>query len=273
MDRIRSPAETPAVLAGSLAAFSLLDVLHLLATTGHVGELKVVSEGADDHFWVDAGDLIDTTGGATGRIFELSCAGDAWFTVTATLTARPPRAGARMSLSTVVEHLAPRLAEWRDLRASLPLDATARMASSTSRPEIHIRADQWRVLSLLGGGRRVGDVLDESDLTAVDTLRLLRELVDAGLVSIERTASEARIGGAGPRAGSAEAGSGGAEPRSGGAEPSPAGHGRRRGGTVFPDATDPSPRPAAGDPSPPSSLMPSPLVTRPWVSSGRYRRS
>lgn len=183
MDRIRSSADSPAVLAGSLAAFPLLDVLDLLASTHHVGELKVVSEGTDDHFWLDGGDLIDTVGGATGRLFHLACADDAWFTVTAAPSV--PRAGARMALATVVEHLAPRLAEWQALRTAVPFESTVHMAASTTLPEVHLRADQWRVLSRLGGGRRVGDVVDEADTPPIETLRLLRELLDAGLVSFD----------------------------------------------------------------------------------------
>lgn len=182
MNRIRSSAEGQAVLAGSLVAFPLLDVLSLLDTTRHAGELKIVCEGSDDHFSVEAGDLIDPTGNATGRLFELACSGDAWFTVTA--DPGTPPAGSRVALRTVIDHLAPRLSEWDALRRSVPLDATARMAPTTSLPEVHVRADQWKVLSRLGSGRRVGDVVDETDASPMETLRILRELADAGLVSL-----------------------------------------------------------------------------------------
>lgn len=242
MDRIRSSADSPAVLAGSLAAFPLLDVLDLLASTRHVGELKVVSEGTDDHFWLDGGDLIDTVGGATGRLFSLACAEDAWFTVTAAPSV--PRAGARMALATVVEHLAPRLAEWQALRTAVPFESTVRMAASTTLPEVHLRADQWRVLSRLGGGRRVGDVVDEADTPPIETLRLLRELLDAGLVAFDEKKGPAP--GAGRRPTS---------PRVGGQADRPTTKGAA--------STVRSPRrtPATKEPA---SLMPTPLGT--WAA-------
>ncbi len=241
MDRIRSSADSPAVLAGSLAAFPLLDVLDLLASTRHVGELKVVSEGTDDHFWLDGGDLVDTAGGATGRLFNLACAEDAWFTVTAAPSV--PRAGARMALATVVEHLAPRLAEWQALRTAVPFESTVRMAASTTLPEVHLRADQWRVLSCLGGGRRVGDVVDEADTPPIETLRLLRELLDAGLVSFD--AKPGSTPGASQRSSSRVAGQADRSPAKGAAS---AARSQRRAPTI----------------KEPASLMPTPLGT--WAA-------
>lgn len=268
MDRIRTSGEAPAVLAGSLSAFPLLDVLALLATTRHVGELKVVSEGADEHFWVDAGDLIDTTGGATGRLFDLARADEAWFTVTA--TTGTPKAGARMALTTVIEHLAPRLAEWQVLRTIVPLDAMARMAPSTSRPEVHVRADQWRVLSRLGGGRPVGEVLEGSDATPVETLRILRELVEAGLVTVEAQVQapddhhEEHEGGTATRPATS-----GPAPSKPAPEPSGARRAARAaaGGPSAP--ADGQARPSRSEPAPPAVLMPSPLLTRRWAAPPR----
>lgn len=309
MDRIRTSGEAPAVLAGSLGSFPILDVLALLATTRHVGEVKVVREGADDHFWVDAGDLIDTNGGATSRLFDLARADDAWFTVTA--TDGVPKAGARMALATVIEHLTPRLAEWQALRTIVPLDATARMAPSTSRPEVHVKADQWRVLSRLGGGRRVGDVVDESETTPVETLRTLRELTEAGLVDIvaapsppHRLEEPARAAANGTRLPSQTARAGadetrsenaGARPEDTGARPQNAGTRQENAGAPPEDATagggrgggtaparprggrqpavssEPAARPrrSGGEPPPPTVLMPVPLLTGPWAGRPR----
>lgn len=246
MDRIRSSAEAPAVLAGSLAAFPLLDVLALLASTRHVGELKMVSEGTDDHFWLDGGDLIDTAGGATGRLFDLACAEDAWFTVTATTGV--PAAGARMALATVVEHLAPRLAEWQALCSSVPFHATARMATSTTLPEVHVRADQWRILSMLGAGREVGEIVDLAGGPALETLRILHELAEAGLVHLEGA----------PRARPSRHS---AAPSGGRNGATPAEQGRTGGAAGQLGGA------AVGRQPTPTSLMPPPLATRPWAGS------
>lgn len=275
MERIRASAEAPAVLAGSLAAIPLLDVLTLLGTTRYAGELKVVSSGADEHFRVDGGDLVDPSGNATDRLLALACADDAWFTFSAGTegdagasggAGSPPAAGPRAAgtapatgprtpLGAVVDELRPRLAEWHHLRQAVPLSATARMATSTSKAEITLRPDQWRVLSHLGAGRRVGDVIEEAGGPPIETLLVLRELSDAGLVSI--AVPSPALPGQGPPdtavAGSVEV-------------LAPA--------TTL--ATTPAtpattlPRPATTLPTP-SSLMPPPLATRP--SGGSRARS
>jgi hypothetical protein len=70
-----------AALVGSLDTFTLLDVLDLLARTGHSGELQVVGRGIDHTLLVDSGDLLDTTGDneLSTTLFELACRDEGWF--------------------------------------------------------------------------------------------------------------------------------------------------------------------------------------------------
>jgi hypothetical protein len=186
MSQIRSGSEpAAATLVGSLVAFPLLDVLDLLSRTGRTGELQVVGHGIDRRIWVDRGDLVDTSGsGAPGNgIFELACIEDGWFYFT--LADATPNDTGRTPVSAVIGDLTPQVTEWHSLLAFLPFDATVRMSTSTPADEVHIRADQWQLLGLVGAGREVREVVAASALHPLDTLRTLRELADGYLVSVE----------------------------------------------------------------------------------------
>ncbi len=186
MSQIQSGSEaTAAALVGSLATFSLFDVLNLLASTGHTGELQVVGRAVDQRVWVDRGDLLDPTGqGSNGSaLFELACVEEGWFYFT--LVGSVPEGQARVPIGSILADLGPQVEEWRDLVASLPFDARVSMSASTPGPAVQIRSDQWQLLSLVGNpGRTVRAVVDAADTHPLDTLRTLRELVDAHLVSL-----------------------------------------------------------------------------------------
>lgn len=191
MTQIRSGnGAAAAVLAGSLAVFPLLDVLHLLARTTHTGELQVVGDGMEAHLWVQDGELLDQPSTAADRLFELACLDEAWFTVS---IATPPASvtGHRIELDPLIEQVAPHVAEWQSLIKALPFGAIARMAPSMPGPEAQIRSDQWRVLSLIGAGRAVHEVVDVSDARPLETLRLIDELAAGKLITIERPPSGA----------------------------------------------------------------------------------
>jgi len=91
-----------------------------------------------------------------------------------------------MAVSQVLDGLGPQVEEWRDLTAVLPPDTVVKMSSSTPSAEVQIRADQWQLLSLVGStGQPVSEVVARSTAHPLDTLRTLRELVDARLLSSE----------------------------------------------------------------------------------------
>lgn len=187
MHEVRSGSEpTAATLVGSLTSFPLLDVLELLARTGRTGELQVVGQGLDRRIWVDRGDLVDTAGnGAPGTgLFEMACIEDGWFYFT--LADSTPEALGRATLPSVIEGLGPQVTEWHSLAAEFPFDALVRMSSTTPADEVQIRADQWQLLSLVGAGRQVREVLAGSPMHPLDTLRTLRELAAGHLITVER---------------------------------------------------------------------------------------
>jgi hypothetical protein len=196
MNQIRPGASGPAaVLAGSLAVFPLLDVLRLLGRTKHAGELHIVGDGVEASLWVDEGELLDHPATATVRLFELACLGDAWFTVTASPAPDRP-ANERLALEALVDEVEPQVDEWHGLVGAVPFEAVVKMAPTMPGPGVQIRSDQWRVLSLVGAGRPVHEVIDVADASPLETLRLVYELAESELISVEVPEPEAR-----PRAG------------------------------------------------------------------------
>jgi hypothetical protein len=187
-----SSGEVPtASLVGALAVFPLNEVLGLLAETGQRGELQVVGHGVDGHLWIDGKDLVGSSlEGAntlTQAVFELVLLDEGWFYFTSD---QLPPAGyvQHQSVSSVINEVVPQVQEWRDLLSRVPLDAEVKMAPTTPGPEVQIRADQWRVLTAVGtAGRTVSSVVEQLEDDNVVTVRLLRELADAGLIVISTT--------------------------------------------------------------------------------------
>jgi Domain of unknown function (DUF4388) len=177
-----------ASLVGSLAVFRLDDVLGLLSETGQRGELQVVGQGADGHLWIEGKDLVgaslEGTSTITQAVFELILLDEGWFYFTSD-QAPPSGLGRPQSVSSVIGEVVPQVQEWRDLLKRVPLATEISLASTTPGPEIKIRADQWRVLTTIGtSGRTVGSIVDELEEDNVVVLRLIRELVDSGLLVV-----------------------------------------------------------------------------------------
>jgi hypothetical protein len=288
MNQIRpGSGASAAVLAGSLAVFPLLDVLGLLARTRHAGKLHVVADGVEASLWVDGGDLLDHSPAAADRLFELACLDDAWFTVSsAPLPARGER-GERVALEPLLEQVAPHVAEWQSLIKALPFGALARMSPAMPGPEAQIRSDQWRILSLIGTGRPVHEVVDVSDGKPLETLRLIHELAQKELIVVEVPAAgarrrTARVGDEGAPRRAEPAGEPDRDPDAASAEEDVVAAGSGRATTTplvakrpaavravvageeapaaAPPGTDPAPEAAAPTPAAPSPAAPTPAA-------------
>ncbi|MGP8058624.1 MAG: DUF4388 domain-containing protein [Acidimicrobiales bacterium] len=185
MSQVQSGSEAAAAaLVGSLATFSLVDILDLLARTNHTGELQVVGRGIDQRVWMDQGDLVTSGSSSVDTVlFDLACIEEGWFYFTS--GELPPEGGSRSPVTSVLAGVGPQVAEWRDLVARLPFDTVVKMSASTPAAEVQIRGDQWQLLSLVGGGRTVRQVVDASPLHPLDTLRTLGELLTARLITAD----------------------------------------------------------------------------------------
>ena len=182
MNQHESSEEAPAAsLVGSLAAFSLSDVLSMLASTKQTGELQVVSDTADGKVWLADGELSNAQVGAAATIgqavFELACVADGWFYFTVGVVSSSGQP--TVPVIAVLNEVRPQVDEWRDIRRDVPLEAVVTLAPDPPGQDVQIRSDQWRVLTTVGtGGHSVRTVLDQIGGDQIVGLRTLRDLRD-----------------------------------------------------------------------------------------------
>ena len=181
-----SYGQAPAAsMAGSLSAFTLSDVLTLLASTSQTGELQVVSETVDGKLWLDAGELSNARVGTAATIgqavFELACATEGWFYFTTGLISSSGQP--TVPVAAVLNEVLPQVVEWQEIREVVPLEATVNLSPTPPGQDVQIRKDQWQVLTTVGNsGHSVKAVLDAIGGDQIVGLRTLRDLRAAGLI-------------------------------------------------------------------------------------------
>ena len=90
----------------------------------------------------------------------------------------------------IVAEAEARLAEWREIEAVVPsLSVRVLMVAELPGTDVVVRAEQWKLLHAFQGGRPAQVLLDEWDWSEFDTGRAVRDLVEAGLATIETDAS------------------------------------------------------------------------------------
>jgi len=186
LDRHELSEEAPAAsLVGSLSAFSLSDVLSLLAATAQSGELQVVSESMDGKLWLVDGELSNASVGSAVTIgqavFELACVIEGWFYFTVgpmSSSGQPP-----VPVAAVLDEVGPQVEEWREIRHMVPLEAIVNLAPTPPGHDVQIRSDQWRTLTTVGSSDlSVTEVLEKIGGDQIIGLRTLRDLHKAGLI-------------------------------------------------------------------------------------------
>jgi Domain of unknown function (DUF4388) len=185
----QSSEEAPAAsLVGSLAAFTLSDILSMLASTKQTGELHVVSDAVDGKLWLADGELSNAHVGAATTIgqavFELACVVEGWFYFTVGVVSSSGQP--TVPVGAVLNEVRPQVDEWREIRRDVPLEAVVTLAPEPPGQDVQIRSDQWRVLTTVGtSGHSVRDVLDQIGGDHIVGLRTLRDLRSAGLIEFD----------------------------------------------------------------------------------------
>jgi len=177
--------EAEAVLVGSLAVFALPQVLTLAAGSKVQGRLAITAPGVDGHLWFDDGQLVGFLAGdaatLTETVFDLALVADGWFSFFPGAEAPNPLTG--RAVVDVLAEVEPQVAEWHELVARVSLDGLVHLSPTAPDEQVQIRADQWQVLTTISpGGSRVRDLLDTMGSQYVVALRLVCELLDAGLI-------------------------------------------------------------------------------------------
>jgi hypothetical protein len=184
-----------AVLQGSLDTFALPDVLVLLASTKKSGELRVAGHrGAataalEGRMWFESGRMVahDVLGAveAADAVFELLRLTEGDFSFGADGAAAAPPAGAAEDIEPVLTEALARLTEWREIEKVVPsLSAWLELAPQISDGEVTLRADQWRLVVAVAGGRTVDSVLRNLERGELVGCRAVKEIIEAGLVVI-----------------------------------------------------------------------------------------
>ncbi len=183
-----SSGEAPtASLVGSMSVFTLSDVLSLLAATDQTGELQVASEAMDGRLWLDKGALSNAHVGVATTIgqavFELACIVDGWFYFTSGLVSSSGQPA--VPVAAVLEEVGPQVAEWKEIRSVVPVEAIVSLSPTPPGQDVQIRSDQWQVLTTVGSsGRSVKAVLDAIGGDRIVGMRTLRDLLAAGLIVV-----------------------------------------------------------------------------------------
>jgi len=210
------------VLQGTLDTLSLPELCELLSGTNKTGALHVRAETGQGVLWFTTGKVCaGEAGGQTGPpppgsgdlaerlhdvCFELFRFTEGSFEFEADRRPSWP-ADRGVEVSGLLAETERRMAEWREIIAVIPsIEARPRLVpeppganSGTSGP-ITLDAAQWRVVTGIDGRRRVSALIRVLDGGEFTVCKVLRSLVQAGLVEIEAAepAAPATVGGAVP---------------------------------------------------------------------------
>jgi hypothetical protein len=190
-------------LQGTLDTLSLPELCELLSGTGKTGALHVRAESGQGVLWFTAGQVCaGEAGGQTGPpspggagdlldrlhdvCFELFRYTEGTFEFEA--DRRPSWPAERgVDVSGLLAETERRMAEWREIIAVIPsIEARPRLVPEPpAAGPITLDAGQWRVVTGIDGRRRVSALIRVLDGGEFTICKILRSLVQAGLVEID----------------------------------------------------------------------------------------
>jgi len=176
-------------LSGTLDTFALPDVLRLLASTAKTGRLRITGDRGSGSVWVDSGEVVATelasavTQEPTNEevVFGLLRFAAGSFTFEADALA--PNAGPPASLEPVLGAAENMLVEWRAIEEVIPsLDVWVGLRPALDGPDVMVDQHRWSGIAAIGTGSQVGAVAEALSLNEIDSCRLVKELLELGLV-------------------------------------------------------------------------------------------
>jgi hypothetical protein len=189
-------------LQGTLDTLSLPELCELLSGTSKTGALHVRSESGQGVLWFTAGQVCaGEAGGQTGPppgaagdllerlhdvCFELFRYTEGSFDFEADRRPSWPAEGG-VDVSGLLAETERRMAEWREIIEVIPsIEARPRLvAEPPAGGPITLDAAQWRVVTGIDGRRRVSALIRVLDGGEFPVCKVLRSLVQAGLVEID----------------------------------------------------------------------------------------
>ena len=190
-------------LSGTLDTLSLPELCELLSGTGKTGALHVRAEAGQGVLWFTGGKVCageaggqtgpPAAGGSNDLLERLNDVCFELFRYTeGTFEFEPERrpswaAEKSIDVSGLLGETERRMAEWREIIAVIPsIEARPRLVPEPpAGGPITLDAAQWRVVTGIDGRRRVSALIRVLDGGEFTVCKVLRSLVQAGLVEIE----------------------------------------------------------------------------------------
>jgi len=177
-------------LQGTIETFALPDVMRLLASTKKTGCLRLNGTRGNGSVWVEGGTIVasDASGAQHAEspvdvFFELLRFKEGDFVFDADVTADAK--GVSAEIEATLDAAERMLDEWKAIEAVVPsLDAWVELAPELGSEEITLDRPRWRLLVAVAAGTSVRDLGDELAVGELAISRQVKELVEAGLVSI-----------------------------------------------------------------------------------------
>ena len=181
-------------LRGTLDTFGLPDVLRLLATTGKTGRLRVDGEQGRGSVWLrDGAVLTALTDRAESAPPDEALAdllryemGDFSFDTAFDGADQPTNGSEPHDIEQLLSSASRLLDEWNDLLGVVPsLDHRVGLVDAIpDDEEVTIDARRWEIITALGPGCTAGELASSLDLTELDVLRTVHDLVQMGIVEV-----------------------------------------------------------------------------------------
>ena len=181
--------EETVALSGTLDTFALPDVLRLLASTTKTGRLRVSGNRGSGSLWVSDGEVVASElttinsldPSAVDVVFGLLRFDAGSFTFEA--DAVSPNAGPGMAMDPILSSAEHMLVEWQSIEKVVPsLEVWVALEPELSGPDVMVDAMRWRCIATVGDGAQVGVIAEELQLNEVDACRLVKELIELGLL-------------------------------------------------------------------------------------------
>lgn len=190
-------------LSGTFDVLDFSEVLRLLARQHLTGRLHVRSRSYGANLFLEEGALVGAdqsehqaaaaSGDVRGRLeeicFEMLDAERGSFEFQLGRPTAVPGAG-RLRIDTVLARARRRLQQWQELQEAIPsLELQPRLAEDLSATEITIDQERWRMLTVIDGRRNLRAIGRSLGLSDFDVCRLVKGLIDDGVVELDGRAA------------------------------------------------------------------------------------
>lgn len=180
-------------LRGTLDTFGLPDVLRLLASTGKSGRLQVDGDQGQGSIWLRDGAVLNALTDRSAAAppdealadllrYEMGAfAFDAGFDGEQATNGTEPH-----EIEQLLSSASRLLDEWNELLGIVPsLDhRVGLVATLPDDQEVNLDARRWEAVTAIGPGCTAGELGARLDLTELDVLRIVHEMVEVGAVAV-----------------------------------------------------------------------------------------